>query len=135
MATKTAIKATCADCFFGALHRTYSASRYCDLGDLPAALQEQIWQAGNVETECSSYTVGTTAAFVRGSVEIDGERFDFEISLGDLESGDERNDDGDLIDGNGDTIDDADLYFQTMADELFACTDSPDCLSVYFTPV
>ncbi len=128
------LKANCADCFWDSLSRTYSDSRYCDLDQLPQALQDAIWSADNLTVECSSYTVGEHAAFLRGTVTVDGEDYEFEVSFGSLESGgDERDDDGQLVDRNGEPLDE-DEYYESMAAEVFACS-ALGGATVYFTPV
>jgi hypothetical protein len=131
MAARTAkkqremIDTSSADQFWSDLNRTYSEQRYCDVDALPADLQATI-MATEVEVERSSYTVGQASAFLRGAVTVDGESFDFEVSLGQVESEDDYDAEGEPA------HEDLDARWQCTAEELASMSEAAG-LTVYFT--
>jgi hypothetical protein len=102
------------------LHRTYQPGCfYTDFDKLPAAAQAALHAAADAggEIECSAYTIWQRAGFVRADVEIDGQLYAAEISLGDLSPEEWRPED----DAENDENDDE--YAEAILGELLACID------------
>jgi hypothetical protein len=113
------------------LHRTYQPEIfYVAFDKLPIAAQAMLRDA-EPEVECSSYTVGRHSAFIRAVVEVNGEEFDAEISIGDCIDEDMYDEDGVLRDGDGNELDE-DEEAESTARELAAITEIENT-TVYLT--
>ena len=117
------------------LHSTYQSNiYYIGIHQLP---KELISQIKNTEAEVE-YTVGESMGFIRGELTLDGQLFEFEVSLGSVDiqhAGYEYSDELDsYIDDTGREID-ADEHAEFMLSELMSYACEIENLDVYLTKV
>ena len=117
------------------LHTTYQPNiYYVSFMKLPKEVQKKL-EDTKYEIEKSSYTVGKSTLFVRTEVDLNGKRWDAELTLGSVDVSDSDykydTEQNAYVDDQGREVD-ADEYAEHTADELYAVTDL-DGLDVYLT--
>ena len=108
------------------IHNTLAPDKYyTDFNELPESAQDKLMDIENLVIDCSRYTVFENIAFLRADIEIDGRSFQAEIHLGSLESQDDLDENGDIIEGTEDCYGD-------RANDLYECFE-PYLCDVYLT--